>query len=102
MTSFLFWNVMDHDLRALVTRAVAERDVDVLLLAESGVSDDDVQVALRAGTGRAYEAISFETDKVRVFTRLESARWTRRQTDALSARMAIWSVAVGRPPGILL
>src|SRR5262249_46617094 len=28
--------------------------------------------------------------------------WTRRQTDALSARMAIWSVDVGRPPGVLL
>jgi exonuclease III len=102
MMSFLFWNVMKNDLRTLIAKAVAERAVDVLLLAESGVRDRDMAAALRNATGCKYAALSFDTDKVRLFTRLPEDRWVRRQTDALSARMAIWSVAVGRPPGILL
>src|SRR5690242_4919658 len=103
MTSFLFWNVMKKDLRTLIARAVIERDVDILLLAESGVSDEDMVAVLQAATGSDYAALSIEEDKVRVFTRIKSGRWRRRQTDALSgARMAIWSVRVGKPPGILL
>jgi hypothetical protein len=102
MTSFLFWNVMHHDLRALVASAVIERDVDILLLAESGVSDGDMVAALNTATGRSYAALSLASDKVRVFTRLKRTQWRRRQTDALSARMAIWSVAVGNHPGILV
>jgi Endonuclease/Exonuclease/phosphatase family len=102
MTSFLFWNVMNKDLRALIASAVVERDVDILLLAESGVSDAEMAAALRIATGRDYAALSIDADKVRVFTRLAASQWRRRQTDALSARMAIWSIAVGKPPGILL
>jgi hypothetical protein len=102
MTSFLFWNVMNNDLRALISSAVVERDVDILMLAESGVPDGDIVAALRTSSGQNYSAISIESDKVRVFTRLRRSRWQRRQTDALSARMAIWSVNVGKHPGILL
>ncbi len=39
MTSFLFWNIMNNDLRTLVTSAVVERDIDILLLTESRVKD---------------------------------------------------------------
>lgn len=102
MMSFLFWNVMKNDLRELLARAVVERDVDVLMVAESGASDGDVVSVLKRFTGRDYAALSIEADKVRLFTRLNVTQWRRRQTDALSARMAIWSVAVGKPPGILL
>lgn len=102
MTSFLFWNVMNKDLRDLVARAAAERDVDILLLAESGVTDADMAAALKKITGHDYAALSYSNDKVRLFSRFEITRWTRRQTDALSARMAIWSISVGRQPGILL
>jgi exonuclease III len=101
MTSFLFWNVMKKDLRTLITGAVVERDVDILLLAECGVSDGDMTASLKAATNRDYSALSFDTDKVRVFTRLPVTQWKRRQRDAL-ARMVIWSIAVGRHPGILL
>jgi len=38
MTSFLFWNVMNRDLRGLIARAVVERDVDIVLVAESGAT----------------------------------------------------------------
>lgn len=93
---------MNKDLRTLIVRAVVERDVDILLLAESGVSDGDMETALKTATGREYAALSYHTDKVRLFTRLAVAQWVRRQTDALGARMAIWSVAIGAPPGILL
>jgi endonuclease/exonuclease/phosphatase family metal-dependent hydrolase len=102
MTSFLFWNVMRKDLRTLIAEAVIEHDVDILLLAESGVSDADMTAALEATSGREYTALSQEADKIRLFTRLPITMWTRRQTDALSARMAIWSVTVGKHPGILL
>lgn len=93
---------MKKDNRTLTARAVAERDVDVLLLAESGVSDDEMVASLKATTGDDYSSLSFEADKIRLFTRLPISAWRRRQTDALSARMAIWSVRVGRHPGILL
>ena len=55
-----------------------------------------------AATGSDYVALSDETDKVRLFTRIPTARWKRRQNDPLGARMAIWSVEAGRHPGILL
>ena len=93
---------MNKDLRPLVAIAVVERDVDILLFAESGVSDSDMAAALETATGRHYASLSYDADKVRLFTRLPVSKWIRRQTDALSARMAIWSVAVGRPHGILL
>jgi hypothetical protein len=102
MTSFLFWNLMKNDLNELITQAVVDHNVDVLLLAESGISDEEMEAALKVATGCSYSALSYDTDKVRLFTRLASTQWVRRQTDALSARMAIWSVAIGKPPGILL
>jgi hypothetical protein len=102
MTSFLFWNILGKDLRPTVTRAVIERDVDILLLAECDVPDTDMASALTRDTGNAYEAVSLPNDKVRVFSRLPSVSWTRRQTDNLTARMGVWSVDAGKPPGILL
>src|SRR5437879_434023 len=93
---------MNKNLRALIGRAAVERDVDILLLAESGATDRDMVAALKTATGRDYAALSYDADKVRLFTRLTGAQWRRRQTDNLSARMAIWSVGVGQPPGILL
>jgi len=102
MTSFLFWNVMNRDLRALIASAVVERDVDILLLAECGVTDDEMSIALSTATGKVYSALSEDSDKVRIFTRLNVASWTKRQSDPVRARMAIWSVEAGRPPGILL
>lgn len=102
MTSFLFWNVMKRDLRPLIAEAVVERGVEVLLLAESGTSDEEVVAALGAATGASYAAMSYPTDKVRIFSRIPAVQWMRRQTDALNARMAIWSVATGAHPGILL
>jgi len=102
MTSFFFWNVMGRDLRTLVARAAVERSLDIVLIAEAGMGDAEMVAALDAATGWRYVAISQDSDKVRIFTRIAKNQWIRRQTDALSARMAIWSIAVGRPPGILL
>ena len=61
MTSFLFWNVMKKDLRELVARAVVERDVDILLLAESGTADADMVAALKVATGNGYRTVSVPT-----------------------------------------
>ncbi len=102
MTSFLFWNIMRKDLRALIAAAVVERDVDVLMLAESGTSDGDIVAALRESTGREYTALSEAADKVRLFSRLSGANWILRQLDPSNARMAIWSAEIGESPGILL
>lgn len=102
MTSFLFWNVMKKDLGPLVGAAGLERDADIILLAEAGAKDIDTVQALKAQTGQNYFALSEEFDKVRIYSRIPPDRWRRRQTDGLSARMAIWSVAVGNHPGILL
>jgi len=93
---------MRKDLRPLIGQAVVERDVDVLLLAEAGVSDADMLASLMQATGREYAAHSQRGDKVRLFSRLMGARWIRRQADPMNARMAIWSADIGRPPGILL
>jgi len=93
---------MGRDLRTLIAGAVTDRDVDILLLAESHVPDDEITAVLKVATSWDFAALSDDTDKVRLFTRLPVAKWQKRQTDALSARMAIWSVAAGKPPGILL
>ena len=93
---------MRRDLRALIARAVVERDVDIVLLAESGVADGEMAAALTAANGQSYAAVSDAADKIRLFTRLPVAVWQKRQADAVNGRMAIWSVVVGRHPGILL
>ncbi|MBX9679100.1 MAG: endonuclease/exonuclease/phosphatase family protein [Gemmataceae bacterium] len=100
MTSFLFWNVMGKDLRPLIAEAVRIHDVDILMLAESSVSDKELAASLISITGQPFEAISDARDKVRVFSRLPKNLWIRRQTDHLSARMVIWSLNIG--PGILV
>lgn len=93
---------MRKDLGGLVGPAAVERDVDILLLAESGASDEETVHALRAHTGRDYFVLSTDGDKVRIYTRIPVIRWRRRQSDAVSARMAIWSVEFQNPPELLL
>ncbi len=100
--SFLFWNTMRRDLRPLICRAVVEYEVDVLLLAEVGATDAEMLDSLLKVTTQNFVSLASEADKVRIFTRLPEALWTRRQTDALSARMSIWSIEIGQPPGVLL
>lgn len=102
MLSFLFWNVMNRDLHPLLTQAVVERNVDILMLAEPGTSAQELVAALKGKTGQDYTTHSTADDKVQVFSRLREYLWQRRQADALSTRMGIWKVAVGPPPGILL
>lgn len=97
MTSFFFWNVMKKDLREVISLATAEREVDILLLAECGTSDEEMAQALREATRHDYTSLSVDGDKIRIFTRLNAGDWSRRQTDALSARMVIWRVSVGKP-----
>ncbi len=102
MTSFLFWNLQKKDLRHVLADAVKERAVDILVLAESVVPDHEIATALNASTGGGYLALpdAMPDDKVRVVTRIPANRWTRRYSD--STRLMIWSVEVGRHPGILL
>jgi len=102
MTSFLFWNVMKKDLRAAIADLAAEQATDVLLVAESGASDESVAAALRTATGLEYTALSSPEDKVRIFTRLPPAGWSLLQRDAVVARMAIWNVVVGRSGDFML
>lgn len=102
MTSFLFWNVMGNDLRSTIAQAVVERDVDILVLAELGVADGEIVAALFQATGHSFVAISQNVDKVRVFARAGIGLWQRRATAWGRARLAIWSVEVGKAPGILL
>lgn len=102
MLSFLFWNLMNRDLRPVVAEAVNEHEVDILALAECIVPDDEMAAVLASVTGDDFAPVSYNADKVRVFTRLPANRWVRRQTDAVSARTAIWTVRAGRSPAIVL
>ena len=61
---------MNKDLRELIAGAAAERDVDILILAESGTHDQAIVAALKIATGSQYTALSDVFDKVRLFTRL--------------------------------
>jgi hypothetical protein len=86
----------------LIGQVAHEREVDILLIAEPGVSDEDTVGALTVATGKNYIAISDNIDKVRVFTRIAISKWKKRQSDPINARMAIWSIDIGKPQGILL
>ncbi len=101
MISFLFWNIMRKDFRQIVTRAVVENSVDVLLLAESGIPDHFLVEVLTEASGEKYIALSDEPDKVKIFTRLTSYDWIKRYTGP-NGRASIWTGSVGLPPGILL
>ena len=101
MPSFLFWNVMKRDLRDVVVRAVVEHAVDILILAESGTDDQDLVALLNAANRASFESLSDPEDKVRLFSSIPATHWQKRQSDPI-ARMAIWSIEVGPPPGILL
>lgn len=101
MTSFVFWNLMKKDLRELAGRAAAERAADVVLLAECAVPDAEMSAALKSATGAEWAALSSPKDKVRVFTRLQTAPWRRTRADGLG-RAALWEMPVGKSPGVLL
>jgi exonuclease III len=102
MTSFLFWNVMKRDLRDLIARAVVEHDIDILMLAESGVADAEMIATLNAATKQNYitPLEATDEDKVRIFTRIKRSNW--RPISRGGPRMVVWRVKVGRPPGVLL
>ncbi len=65
----LFWNLGGHDRRSLVGRAAAERQVDLLVLAESGLDAEQYLAALETETGIAYECPPSLTTRLQVFSR---------------------------------
>lgn len=100
MTSFLFWNVGQCDLRPLLGRAVHRLGIDVLLLAEAAPDDAAIVAALRAATGREFMAHSQGQNKVRVFSNLAAWRW--KQYVPATERLVAWHVKVGSPKGFIL
>jgi len=100
--SFGLWNVMKRDLRDVLAWLADEHSLDVLLLAESEITEQQIADALGQRTSILYYPISAHPDKVQIVSKLAPSHWQKLQTDQLRARMAIWAIAVDSAPELLL
>jgi len=69
MLTFLFWNTNRKPIAGLVARLVEEHQVDVLALAEMGISGVEILLRLNAGSPDFHYAPSRLPTAVEVFTR---------------------------------
>ena len=88
MTAFLFWNINGKDLRPLVTELAWRHDVDVLMLAESGIEAKALLDTLTRADGGGYEYFpGIGCKRIEVFARFprEFVR-TVEETDRVTIR----------------
>ena len=77
MTAFLFWNIHGKDLRSLVTGLAGRHDVDVLMLAESGIEPGILLDALNRIDGGGYEYFpGIGCERIQVFARFPAGSLT--------------------------
>ena len=89
MTNFLFWNLAGKDLTKRIRRIADCHQVDIVVLAESDSSDDDILLALNdKPQPDFYVAPGLACEKIRVFTRFDPSFLVLvHETDDLSIRM---------------
>jgi len=69
MTNFLFWNIGRQHLTKNVASLSHQYDVDVLILAESKLSEHSLKVALNENQEALYFPDSGNADKLQIYTR---------------------------------
>lgn len=67
----LFWNVGRQDRRQIVAEAAAERNLEIIVLAEAAVDTDDQLQALEERTGAKYSCPASTTPRLQIYSRLE-------------------------------
>jgi hypothetical protein len=65
--TFLFWNIAKKDLRPQIENLVVLHEVDVLILAESGLTDRDI---LENNWASAFSPVSRQNEKVQIYSTL--------------------------------
>ena len=68
-TRFLFWNIGRRPLLGLVAAAVAEYQVDVLVLAECEIPEDRLRLALRKTRGFSYFSSNGYSPRLKMYSR---------------------------------
>jgi hypothetical protein len=108
----LFWNVRGAHahtwagreplLRTSISRLAAVPQIDILILAEYAFADADLLSSLNnAGMG-SYYPVPSSNPRLRLFSRLENARWKDRFSSQVSDRMTAHTLRVGNSRGIIL
>jgi len=69
MTNFLFWNIGRRHLTKNVVSLAHKYDVDVLILAESKLSENSLEAALNENQEALYFPDSGYSDKLQIYTR---------------------------------
>jgi hypothetical protein len=102
MLTFLFWNTNGKQVSGLVVALAKEHSVDVLILAESKLSDADLLEQLNTSSDELYNLPLSTCESIRVFTRfpvqfivptVEDARYSFRRLSLPSRDQIILGVA---------
>lgn len=104
-TKFFFWNINNKPLTATIAALVVEHAVDVLILAESIISDGVLVQALNSGPRSDFHLAPNPLGRMRIFTRFSrqffqakfESKWTTIARIALPARDEILLCAVHFP-----
>ncbi len=69
MLVFLFWNIGKRDIEDLVIEAVYEKEVDVLILAESNIDPSSMINKLNIGQEKLYSLSPGAVINLQIYTR---------------------------------
>lgn len=109
--TFLFWNLRGNHKKSLAARAphlltsmqrFAERGVHVFLFAEFGLDPATVTEALTSKKFGHFYHVPARSRRVAIFSNIEGAVWSERYYDAISDRITVQEMQIGRALGILL
>lgn len=67
--TFLFWNLQKKNLALEVFDLVSQEGVDILMLAESGITPATLVPLLNSNPGPAFDWAKSNCDRVQIFTR---------------------------------
>lgn len=107
--TFLFWNLRGNHRQTLEARTprlltALERfaeSVDVFLFAECTIAPARIVAAIRA-TNDAFYEVPAQSRRIAMFSKLAGASWSERYYDAVSDRITVQEVQIGRAPAILV
>lgn len=109
--TFLFWNLRGNHKKSHAARAprllqcirrFAERGVQVFLFAEFTLDAAKVTGVLNDEQFGHFYRVPARSRRVAVFSNLQSANWSEKYYDAISDRITVQELQVGRALGILL
>lgn len=102
MTTFMFWNInKNKGIARLLSQAVVQFDVNVLLIAECKNTDQEILREINSGVNSLFIPISYNSEKIRIFINIQKSNHSLIQSD-LTSRVSVRKISLESGFEILL